>query len=287
MLKNRVLDVLKDVEESLGRRGIEDSRLEGEIFLSNMLKCKRLDLYLNENKLNSRQISKVKDFLCCRSTRRPLQYIIKEAEFMGLKLYVSAGAFIPRPETEILVEQAISAAKNIKARPLKILDIGTGSGNIAIALTKYITSCKIIGLDISKKALSVAKKNARHNGAGGLIKFIKSDLFESIEKLDIKFDIIVSNPPYIPSGDMPALQTEVLSEPAQALDGGVDGLDYYRKIIAGAPLHLKSDGFLIMELGFGQSSEVSDLIKRSGFLRLNKIIKDYSGINRVIIARKR
>jgi release factor glutamine methyltransferase len=221
----------------------------------------------------------------------PIQYVIGKTEFCGLELKVDERVLIPRPETELLVETAAELAglKASRADALDILDLCTGSGNIAIALmaarcaplTKNLSNCKIIASDISPAALEVARRNAIRNGVYAGIEFICSDLFTDIKG---RFDIIVSNPPYIAKHEFTTLQEEVLREPRIALDGGSDGLDFYRRIIASMPEYLKRGGHAVMEIGYGQRAAVTEIIDKSGFFKLSGVKKDFNGIDRVIIA---
>ncbi len=208
-----------------------------------------------------------------------------KAEFSGLALVVDERVFIPRPETELLAQEVINICHNVtksQGHKIKILDLCTGSGNIAIALTKEMPDCKIVASDISGEALQVARLNAVSNGVCDRIEFVESDLFS---KFKCKFDIIVSNPPYIARREFRHLQKEVLMEPRMALDGGDDGLDFYRRIAEEAPAHLKGDGHLVMEIGYGQAAAIKEIIEKAGYLKVAKVLKDYNGIDRIITAR--
>lgn len=229
----------------------------------------------------------------------PLQYIIGKEKFSGLDFLVNEDVFIPRPETEILVNTAleiINAAPRSKT-PARILDLCTGSGNIAISLmvrlslpsnpsetdglTKSAADCKIFASDISDKALEVAMQNARLNGVYDGISFIKSDLFKDIAG---RYDIIVSNPPYIARCELKTLPKEVLKEPVLALDGGEDGLDFYRKIFLKAPAYLINGGYCIMEIGFGQRAAIKAMIEGFKGFKLIDVKEDQYLIDRVIVA---
>lgn len=220
----------------------------------------------------------------------PIQYVMGKTEFCGLFFSVDERVLIPRPETEMLVEIACDLAVRMSERGLapEILDLCTGSGNIAVSLlskirslTKPITNCKIIASDVSPEALEVARKNAIGNGIYKGIEFVESDLFGAI---DGKFDIIASNPPYIARDEFPTLQEEVLKEPRIALDGGDDGFDFYRRIAEALPKHLKRGGLAVIEIGFGQSGTVEEIIGKSGSIKVTGIRKDHAGIDRVVIA---
>jgi release factor glutamine methyltransferase len=214
----------------------------------------------------------------------PVQYIVGSAEFCGLDFTVDERVLIPRPETEILVEETARLAGNLRlaGRKPRILDLCTGSGNIAIALTKRITDCKIVASDISAAALDVARRNAERHGTSPSVEFVESDLFSG---LNCKFDLVVSNPPYIERGEFGTLQREVLKEPMIALDGGHDGLDFSRKIISQAPAYMAKGAHLIFEIGFGQAKGIEGLIERSGNFKIVDVKKDFNGISRVMILR--
>jgi len=216
----------------------------------------------------------------------PIQYIMGKSEFCGLDFIVNEDVLIPRPETELVVETAIDLVHGLRSTVygLTILDLCTGSGCIAISLTKAITDCKIVASDISEGALKIAEENAKVNGVFGKIELIKSDLFKEIKG---EFDIITANPPYIAKDEFCELQEEVLREPNIALDGGPDGLDFYRRIIPGASGYLKSGGYLVMEIGFGQNAAVCKIIEMDSPLKLVGVKKDRNGIDRVIICLKR
>jgi release factor glutamine methyltransferase len=213
------------------------------------------------------------------ATHTPIQYITGKAEFCGIDFAVDERVLIPRPETEHLVEKVIELAR-VCGRDPRILDLCTGSGNIAITLTKALTNCRIVASDISEDALDVARSNAAKNGVSDRIEFVKSDLFTNVEGL---FDIIASNPPYIASSDFDTLQKEVLREPRIALDGGDDGLLFYRNILRTSMLHLKPDGHIVFEIGFGQLSGIRQIINNIGQFNVAEVIKDWRGIDRIVV----
>lgn len=211
----------------------------------------------------------------------PLQHITHSQEFMKMTFYVNEDVLIPRPDTEILVEEVIKIAKRINAK--KILDLCTGSGAIAISLAKYIEDSQITAVDISDKAISVAKLNAKNNNVENQITFVESDLFKQLSKE--KYDIIVSNPPYIKKEIIKSLDKEVQNEPKIALDGGYDGLDFYRKIISNADEFLKFTGYVCLEIGYDQKEDVLELLKNEGKYVDTSCKKDLFDNDRVIIAR--
>jgi release factor glutamine methyltransferase len=259
---------------------------ETEVLFTEILDCNKVDLYLNRgDALTAEESARIQSAFLRRITGEPLQYILSKAEFMGLEFKVSSDVFIPRPETEILVEKAIEVGNNLSAISdrLKILDVGTGSGCIAVSLAKFLPKARITATDISLKALEIAKENAQLNNVS--INFIPSDLFVTYELQATSYELIVSNPPYISTNEIASLQPELQYEPRTALDGGKDGLDFYRRIIQQAPNYLKENGVLIMELGFGQAEAVKNIIKESNNLHIIDIVSDYNDIERVIMLR--
>lgn len=241
-------------------------------------------LYIHLNLSEELEIEQEEIFLRLIEERlkgRPIAYIVNNREFMGLDFYVKEGVLIPRPDTEILVEEIIELCKD--KDDLDILDIGTGSGAITVSLAKYIEKSRLTSLDISEIALEIAKKNAKSNGVIGKINFIKSDLFQQIVGTNLKFDIIVSNPPYIRKRDIDELHTQVKDyEPYNALEGGIDGLDFYRNITEQSKNYLKPGGILAYEVGHDQAEEVVKIMQNNGYNKIY-IKKDLQGIDRVVI----
>ena len=198
---------------------------------------------------------------------------------------VNKATLVPRPETELLVESLVRIAPLLKREgDVKILDIGTGSGAIIVSLLDYLPNAKGVGVDISVDALIVAKENSEKIGVTGRIGFVRSDVFSKLP-LEKKFDIIVSNPPYIPAGDIAGLDKDVQQEPRGALDGGADGLDFYRRITAEAMGHMAEEGVLAFEIGIGQAAAVQQLCLDAGFVK-TAVRKDYAGIERMVFAVK-
>ena len=209
----------------------------------------------------------------------PIQYIIKEQEFMKLDFYVDENVLIPQPDTEILVEEVIKKYMN---KSCEILDLCTGSGAIAVSLAKYIEKSSITASDLSKNAIEIAKLNAKNNNVDKKITFIESNMFEKIKYN--KFDVIVSNPPYIESDEIAKLSLQVKSEPYMALDGGMDGLDFYRIIIDNSYKYIKDCGNLFLEIGYNQKDKVFNLLKESNHYEDYYCIKDLSENDRAIVA---
>jgi len=260
---------------------------ETELLFTEILNCDRASLYLNKDlALTKEKSSRIASILKRRILGEPIQYILGKTEFMGLEFKLTPDVLIPRPETEILVETVLKVVYGVQSREYSanILDVGTGSGCIAVSLAKYISGCKIDALDISSGALEVAVENAHFNRVK--INFFPADLFNSIHLKPANYDIIVSNPPYIASGQLQYLQPEINHEPAIALDGGIDGLDFYRRIIKDSPRYLKEEGCLVIEIGFQQKEAVEEIFQKSPAYQIIEVIKDYHNIERVVVAKK-
>ncbi len=248
--------------------------------------CDRAQLYTGDYEADEENIKLFHEALDSYARGIPVQYITGEAEFMGFDFDVNPSVLIPRPETEILVERVLTLMEREGISEPSILDLGTGSGAIAVSLTKLSPSCKIVASDVSEEALEVGRENAAANGVGDRIEFVLSDLFERIPGKK-KFDLVISNPPYIPSEDYDSLPPEVRSEPRIALDGGLKGLEFYKRIIPGAAKRLGRGGFLILEIGFGQARAIKDLLESDGSYCDIEILKDYNDIDRIVFAKRR
>lgn len=269
-------------ERELAQSGIDTARTDAELMLQELLHAKRSDLYLRPDiELLPGQENILAEWVKRRCARMPLQYILHKAWFMDMELYVDERVLIPRPETELLAETVLEKSRDMP-KPLAILDIGTGSGAIAIALAKYIDECRIWATDISDGALEVARRNAERYGMQHKITFLQGDLFEPVRGM--KFDIIASNPPYIRESDIAELEPEVRMEPRLALSGGYDGLDYYRRLSQAVDL-LKDNGFLIFEIGYDQAGAVSEVLRASGLDDI-EVKKDLAGLDRMVLAYK-
>lgn len=261
---------------------------ELETILCKLLCCDRDGLYLNDRRrpLSFYQFSRLNCILKKRINGEPLQYLTREQEFMGLLFKVTPDVLIPRPETEILVQEAIERVSGCSIHNCRILDIGTGCGNIAIALAKFIEGAHIYAVDISLNSLEVARGNARLNHVDGCITFIQSDLFDCFDAPSDQFDFIVSNPPYILSGQYACLPEDVQREPKGALMAGEDGLFFYSRIEENARLFLKKEGVIFLEAGDGQAAEVCEIFGDSSLWKNVRRVKDYCGVERVVVVEK-
>jgi release factor glutamine methyltransferase len=257
-------------------------RREVEILLMHLLSCPYWKLYQDDIKISKEKMRKFESFLEKRKKRIPIQYIIGEWEFMGIKLKLNPTVFIPRPETELLVEHFIKEVR-ISNSQFLILDIGTGSGAIAIAVASFLPNSKVYGVDISKEALKVAKENAKLNKKD--IIFLHGNLFEPVSH--IKFDGIIANLPYIPKDEISKLEPEVKKEPIIALDGGKDGMKFINKIIDDARNYLKNNGIVALEIGINQAEKIKQKILKMHEYKNLKIIKDFNGIERIVIAQSK
>ena len=259
---------------------------EAELVYSHVLNCDRLSLYLDkEARLDRNKSAQVYRILRRRIMGEPLQYILGSAEFMGYEFKVDKRALIPRPETEILISCALEKLKSRgKTAPQKIFDLGTGSGCIAVATAKLLPQALIWASDISLPALQLAKENSDLHKVK--VKFLHSDIFSALKKDQEKFDLIISNPPYISTQEFCGLAKEISFEPVLALEAGIDGLDFYRRIISQAAFYLNDDGLLALEVGANQADRICAMLDEQNFKVLD-IIKDYNNIKRVVMAKQR
>jgi len=274
-------NALKAATEILRESGIAEARREAGSLLAFVLKKDRTFLITRDDyELSATETASFQKVLQRRAAREPLQYITGKQEFYGLDFEVSPGVLIPRPETEMIVENALEILKPLE-NP-SFCEIGVGSGCISVAILCNVETASAIGLDVSEKALEIAEKNAKKHTVADRFSLKRSDVFEVLT--DEKFDLIVSNPPYIPRADIENLQAEVRDfEPLNALTDGGDGLSIIEKIVAGAPRFLKSRGFLLMEIGFGQADDVKRLFEEK-IWRAVEILPDLQGIPRMVRA---
>ena len=276
-----IQEAIEEATTKLNRAGIQSPKLKARLIMQFILDKTRQYIIVNDLlKLEEKQEEQYFNEIDKIEKGYPIEHITHQKEFMKLNFFVDENVLIPRQDTEILVEEVIEISKKINSK--KILDLCTGSGAIGVSLAKYLPNCEITAVDISKKALQIAKKNAIINEVEKQITFISSDLFSNLESQ--KFDIIVSNPPYIKRNDIENLEEQVKKEPLIALDGGEDGLDFYKKIIKEAHKYLVSEGYLCLEIGYNQKDEVIKLIEKEETFKNIYSKKDLYGIDRIIIA---
>lgn len=261
------------------------------MLFTDILGCDRVSLYLNKRlPLGKDAGVKISQALKKRIQGEPLEYILGKSGFMGLEFKVNQDVLIPRQDTEILVETALELIKDKtgQGKPsgiLNILDIGTGSGCIAVSLAKFCPQAVITAVDISPKALDVAKENSLLNNVGRNIDFVRADLFDSDRITRAGYDLIISNPPYVGLDEIGALAPEVRCQPEISLYAGEDGLDIYRRLIPQAADYLKPGGFLCLEVGYSQMEKVKGIFKSVEKFTVKKMVRDYNNIERVILAR--
>jgi len=281
-----VLKILNSSTEYLEKYGIENSRLNAERLLCSAIKLDRMQLYLNYDRpLTEPELARFKKRLKRRAASEPLQYILGETEFFSLPFKLTPDVLIPRPETELLVEAVLNWIKANRSADssVTILDVGTGSGCIAVSLAKNIDNCHITAIDISDAAITVAQNNARLNGVEEKISFSQMDFLNPADLTVLKknYDVIVSNPPYISNGEFVKLPQEVKNfEPEIALNDMADGYVFYRALADFAPQKLEGNGLLAMEIGMGQSQTIKKLMQKH-FTKIN-IDADHNGIERVV-----
>lgn len=277
--------LLKEGIEKIKQRQFNSPLLEAELILCKLLQKDRIYLHLKgKEEVNEEVAREFYRLVEKRSEGYPVQYILNSQEFMGLDFYVQEGVLVPRPDTEILVEKVIKIAKDkFGDREIKILDIGTGSGAIGISLAYYLTNSNVTAIDISDRAIEIANKNIRKHDLSN-IKVFKCDIFGEISHKE-KYHIVVSNPPYIERATIEGLEREVSTyEPKLALDGGTDGLDYYRRIVeVFKKIHGKG-GVLSVEIGYNQKESVEEIFRETSLFHMIETDKDLSGHNRVVTA---
>lgn len=294
----RLLDAIKSSSDYLEKSGIDDPLADAEILVLHAAGIDRLRAYMDNPEADQRLVSRTNRLVKRRAAGEPLQYIVGHVDFLGLEIKVGKGVLIPRPETELLVEEAI---KTVKSKMLNVksskkpqipnpkspcfLDLCTGSGCIALALAKEFPDAQVYATDVSAKAMRYARANADCNGIGN-VTFLKGPLFTPVAERIASFDLITANPPYIRTSDISGLQREVREwEPLRALDGGENGLDFYRKILSKASVFLKKGGGIFFELGFGQAGAVTEIAAHAGLKNI-ELTKDVAGIDRVLKAKR-
>lgn len=273
-----VLDLIQLGSGYLEQQGCGNPRLDAEVLLCDVLDMDRVQLYVNfERPLEEEELDKYRRLIGLRGRRVPVSYLIGKKEFYSKDYKITRDVLIPRPETEILVELAVKLVQPFVTP--KVIDLGTGSGIIGISLALLLPDASILAVDISEKALLVAEENAINLGVTEQVAFLQSDLFKTVPQ--DKYALICSNPPYIPTRELDELEPEVQQEPRLALDGGVDGLDFYHKIVAQAPQYLIPGGNLVMEIGWEQGLSVTAIGEANGFINC-EVFQDYAGKDRVV-----
>jgi release factor glutamine methyltransferase len=263
---------------------------EDELILTHILKCSRIELHLHKPQLTPAQQKRFDSIRRRRTKGEPLQYLLGDSDFMGITFKVDPRVFIPRPETELLVETALKRMAQVppSKEGLYALDIGTGSGNIPIALLKHNPNWRVVSLDVSQDALDLAVENAREHGVLAGIKFIHADVFEWLNAHNPypkHFSVVISNPPYVTTAGLAKLPADVKKEPKLALDGGKTGLKFYEHLIANVPHVLKPGGWLFLEIGEDQRKSLENLLTAQGsFVNIETTTKDYAGRDRIVAA---
>lgn len=310
LLHVTVLEVIKRSTEFLEKKGIDSPRLQTELLLAHLLRLPRMQLYLNfERVLSENELGNFRDLIKRRSQREPLQHIIGSTSFCGLELAVNRHALIPRPETELLAEKGWKFLEKLEAVPSgepragdcdgpthpstlpeervnptpTALDLGTGTGCLVITLAVHCPDARLVATDISGKALELARQNAARHNVLERIDFRQGDGFGAFDSPK-PFDLIISNPPYIPTGEIPTLQAEVREhDPHQALDGGPDGLNFFRRIAGEARPFLKAGGKIMLEFGDGQAQPIREIFEAQKWI-VEAIVEDYTQRPRILIA---
>jgi release factor glutamine methyltransferase len=279
-----VLEVISKSSEFLAKKGVESSRLQTELLLAHVLQLPRMKLYLNfERKLADAELDSLRKLVQRRGQREPLQHLIGSTSFCGFEMAVTRHVLIPRPETELLAEAGWQFLSTINPPSSTALDFGTGSGCIAIALAAKCPTTRVVALDLSADALAIAQQNATKNSVAERIEFRQGNGFVALKSGEC-FDLIVSNPPYIPSAEIETLQPEVRDhDPRGALDGGADGLDFYRRLASEAAPFLKSGGKMMLEFGEGQADAISAILVGQNW-QIESVQPDYTKRLRFLIA---
>lgn len=282
----KIKELLTNGIQLLNNQKIQDSAIQARVLLSYVLKMDKNKLIINSEQVVEKSLEN--DYFCAIKKiidGKPMQYITNTQEFMKLNFYVDENVLIPQPDTEILVEEVIKSVKQIVNHQLKILDVCTGSGAIGISIAKYIENSVVYVSDISNKALQIAKLNAEKNLVHKKMIFMEADMFKKIDENG--FDIIVSNPPYIKTKVIKSLPEEVKEEPFIALDGGKDGLDFYRIIANESYKFLAKNGKLFLEIGYDQKNEVIEILANTGKYDKIECVKDLEENDRVITCIKK
>lgn len=280
-------ELLNQTETRLQSAGVDSPRLDAELLLASALQTDRLRVLIEPRRVVSPDVAhKIQELTERRADREPMSQILGRREFWSLDFKVNRTVLTPRPETEILVEHFLSLAKERKTEPLNILDLGTGSGILAIVAALELKTWRATAVDRSLEALETARENACAHGVQDRIEFVRSDWFERVTPAP-QFDFILCNPPYIPEDYMERLAPDVkVFEPDSALNGGADGLDCFRRIVPEAGARLKPGGYLLLEMWRDQAAALGEIFLRAGGWSVPETIKDYAGLDRVAVARR-
>lgn len=283
-----IKEILDRSKAALACSGVPEYAADAEVLLSHILGIGRFEMLLHRDRLvPSAEENLMEDLVKQRAGRKPLGYVLGEAEFWSFPFKINEAVLIPRPETEALAETAIYICRNQigAGRNLRILDLCTGSGILAVVLAKELPDAQVYATDILKRALEVARENASRHDVLDRVIFSEGDLFEAVLDRRQYFDVIVSNPPYVPADDLQGLMPEVRDfEPRTALDGGAGGLEVIHRIIQSAGNYLKKGGWLLLEIGYSQAGQVIAALNRNGSFQSVEAVRDYSGIERIIKA---
>ena len=283
-----VLEAIQKSAEFLGKRGVESPRLQTELLLAHLLKMPRMKLYLNFDRvLTVPETDALRELIKRRGLREPLQHITGSTSFCGYEMTVNRHVLVPRPETELLAEAGWQFLATRPPESVTALDLCTGSGCIAIALAAKCPPAKVVATDISAEALALARQNAAANGVAERIEFSAGDGFTALAAAATRaFDLIASNPPYIPSAEIATLDPEVRDfDPRLALDGGDDGLVFYRRLAAGAAEYLRPAGKIMLEFGDGQADALKNIFESEKWI-VEAVLEDYSHRARILVARR-
>ncbi|HOV99414.1 MAG: peptide chain release factor N(5)-glutamine methyltransferase [Bacteroidetes bacterium] len=280
-------ELMRTAIDYLAEKGFDEARLTVELLLSHVLNLQRIELYTNfDRPISQKELIIFRTLFARRLKHEPVQYIVQSAFFMGLQFEVDSQVLIPRPETETLVEEVLLECKKRFPDPLRVLDVGTGSGNIAISVAKYAPNANVTAIDINPEALIVAHGNAQRHQVVSRIEFLQADIFQLKDELKYEYDVIVSNPPYVSVDEWETLQPEVRNfEPRHAITDDGNGFSFYKQLLILSDRLLKPDGLFAVEVGFGQSPHVELLLSSAGYIDITSVY-DLQKIPRVIRARK-
>ncbi|MGM0410482.1 MAG: peptide chain release factor N(5)-glutamine methyltransferase [Bacillota bacterium] len=281
--------LLNKTTDFFEKKGIANPRLDAEVLLADLLGMERIKLYVNfDYPLTETELAEYRKRVVRRAKREAVSYITGHKEFMSLDFKIKKGVLIPRPETELLVENIIDYCEENELEAPNIVEVGPGSGVIMVSLGHYLENAKILGIDISKKAVEVSRENIEYHELGDRLTVNRGDLLSPLLKRNTNnVDIVVSNPPYISDEEMENLAPEIKNEPELALKAGKDGLDLYKKLIPQAVSVLKEKGLLALEIGYDQADKVKKIIENEGNYDEIRVIKDYSGKDRMIFCNKK